>query len=160
MWLICLYPDLHLPLKDHMFLHYGTQWEESMPWSQTVGVEVQLHSFSTLEPDKGKRSISRPGEKNSGTHWIWAWVGPGDGVGILENRKCLAPGGIWTPDPPAHSLVTILTMLPQLHNNIISSNFIPGFWNGFFHGLQFRQWVGAYISTPLGWTAYVWHNFL
>jgi len=87
------------------------------------------------------------GGKKPGTHWIWAWVGPGDGVDILEKRKCLAAGGIWTPDPPADTLVTILTMLSQLHNNIVSSNFIPGCWSGFFHGLHFRQ-CGLTLPLP------------
>jgi len=46
-----------------------------------VGVEVQLHAFSTSALDGGEWSASfsscfTPRESNSGTHWIEGWVGP------------------------------------------------------------------------------------
>jgi len=67
-----------------------------------------IHSYCISVLDGGEWSASYPSkctprEVPSHTHWIACWAG-----------KNLVPTGIWTPDHPACSLVTILTMLSWL----------------------------------------------
>jgi hypothetical protein len=47
-------------------------------------------------------------------HWIRGWVGPRDGLEILEKETHVSPAGIQTPDRHASKLVTVLTELSQL----------------------------------------------
>ena len=50
----------------------------------------RLHAPATL-----------PQGTNLGTRWMGGWIGPRDGMGVLEKRKSPAPAGIRTPDCPA-----------------------------------------------------------
>jgi hypothetical protein len=59
----------------------------------------QLHTFAALPPGK-----------DSGTHRVGGWIGPRADVDVFERRKYLCRVGIQTPDLPACSLVTVLTM--------------------------------------------------
>jgi hypothetical protein len=52
------------------------------------------------------------GEGARSAHATGGWVGPRAGLVIL-GRKIFFPAGNPIPDHPAHSLVTILTVLPQ-----------------------------------------------
>jgi hypothetical protein len=50
-----------------------------------VGVEIQVHIFSTSALVGGEWSVSRPviftpGERAPGTPWIEGWVGPRPGL--------------------------------------------------------------------------------
>jgi hypothetical protein len=55
------------------------------------GVEVQLHSFSTLALDEGQLSTSCSGrftpERNAGTHLTGDWVSSRASLDVLEKRK-------------------------------------------------------------------------
>ena len=62
-----------------------------MSWRHTWEVEVYLHSFLTSELDGGGWSTSLSARfilrNDPGTRRIGGWVGPRDGLEILENRK-------------------------------------------------------------------------
>ena len=45
-------------------------------------------------------------------------VGQRASVGVLENRKCLAPAGIWTLNRPARSPATVPTAQPRLNYDV------------------------------------------
>jgi hypothetical protein len=54
-----------------------------------VGVDVQIHIFSTSALAGGEWSASRPGRFTPGTHWIGGRVGPRAGLDDEEKRKFL-----------------------------------------------------------------------
>jgi len=50
-------------------------------------MEVQLNAFLTSPLDDDESSASRPGnfipgERSSGTHWLWGWVEPRAGLDV------------------------------------------------------------------------------
>jgi hypothetical protein len=58
------------------------------------GVDVYIQVFLTSALVGGVWSASRPGrythgKRNSGTHWIGAWVGPRAGLNDVEKRQFL-----------------------------------------------------------------------
>jgi len=53
------------------------------------------------------------GEIAPGTHWIGGWVGPRAICDAVVKRKYPCPCWKSNPSHAAHSLVTILTELPQ-----------------------------------------------
>jgi hypothetical protein len=55
-----------------------------------------------------------PGKRAPGTHWIGGWMGPRASFYMVLKRKNCCPCWESNPSHPAHSLVTILTELPQL----------------------------------------------
>jgi hypothetical protein len=57
------------------------------------------------------RQSNLPLGKNSDTHCTGNWVGPRACLDDLEERHIFAPDKIRTPERPARSLVTILTVL-------------------------------------------------
>lgn len=59
------------------------------------------------------------------THWTGRWVGPSDGLDILEKRKKIfAPTGIRTADHPTRSLVSTLTMLYQSLESVRDTGYL------------------------------------
>jgi hypothetical protein len=52
--------------------------------------------------------------KDPRTHWIGGWVAPRATLDMVVMRKYPYPRWESNPGRPAHSLVTILTELPQL----------------------------------------------
>jgi hypothetical protein len=61
-----------------------------------LGVEVQLHTFSTSALGGGEWSASclgsfTPRGRASGTHWIGGRVGPRDGLDAVMKRKIVSP---------------------------------------------------------------------
>jgi hypothetical protein len=66
------------------------------------GVDVYIHIFLALKLAGGEWSASRPGlfssrKRAPGTHWIGGWVGPRDGMKVVE--KILYFTGTQTPTP-------------------------------------------------------------
>lgn len=85
-----------------------------MPRKHIGDVEVELHIFLTSALYGGELWTSRTGRFNSGKEprnpLNRRLVGPTAG----QEKNYFAPGGIRTPDRPAHILVTILTELSLL----------------------------------------------
>jgi len=53
------------------------------------------------------------GERAPGTNWLWGWLGPqGLSWCFAITEPSLASGRTRTPEPPVHSLCTILTGVP------------------------------------------------
>ena len=94
----------------------------SMPWRQTVGVEVHLHSLSTLELDKGKWSTSCPGcfmprqktwyPLNLSLGGSWRWSGHSGEKDISCPWWDLNP---WSSSPQP-SLYTYYAILASQHH--------------------------------------------
>jgi hypothetical protein len=79
-----------------------------------------FHSFDT----RWRRVViqapaSSPPEKKTGIHLMRHWVGPMEGLGVLERGKISPPTRIRSQDRPARSLVVIPTMVFWLHTIII-----------------------------------------
>jgi len=115
--------------KNTLWHLYTTNWWEVMVkikskislvhtlWSHIQGAEVFLYSFLTLALVWGEWLISHPGSITPRTE-PWCPLcrrlgGPHIQCGHCGN-KFLAPTGIWNPDCPACSIVTVLTMVPPL----------------------------------------------
>jgi hypothetical protein len=84
-----------------------------------VGVEVQLHSFLTSEPDGGEWSALRsvcftPREIATGIHCIRGWVGPRAGMDAITERNISCPRRESNPGGPGRRTVATgaLTELP------------------------------------------------
>jgi len=60
----------------------------------------ELHTLTSLPP-----------VKKLGTHRLEGWVGSKPCWTFWRREKSLAPDKLWTPDCPAHSLVTVLNTL-------------------------------------------------
>jgi hypothetical protein len=59
---------------------------------KVYGGEQKLHLFLALAPDRDEWSTSRPVRFTPGTHCIeGGWVGPKEGLNILEKRKISCP---------------------------------------------------------------------
>ena len=92
------------------------------PLNHTGGVEVKLHSFLTSVIDGGEWQSSRAGRFTSGKEPRYplkrGWVGIKPFWTVLEETKSLALAGFRTPDLSAPNLVTILTELTRLQNEV------------------------------------------
>jgi hypothetical protein len=56
------------------------------------GMEVQLHTKLTYALDGGKWSTSyplTPGERSSGTHYVWGWIEPRADVEGMKKKKII-----------------------------------------------------------------------
>jgi hypothetical protein len=97
--------ELELTIRKKVKLLY-------MPWRHIEGMEVYLHSFLTLALDGGERWISclspfiRLGKSHQ-YHLRSSRMGRCSWSGLFGSKiTVLLLAGIWTPDHPAHRLVT------------------------------------------------------
>jgi hypothetical protein len=91
-----------------------------------VGERRYSSTILTSVLDGGEWSASHPSrfissERAPGTHWIGGWVGPRDGLDVVEKRKTSSPAGNRTP---AVQPVAIPTELSRLLVFLIRSNIL------------------------------------
>jgi len=63
------------------------------------------------ETDQSHAQADLPTGKRPSIHWLGDCVVPGVGLDIVEKKKIPFPDGIGNLYLPAHSLITILTVL-------------------------------------------------
>jgi len=81
----------------------------------TVGVEVQVYSFTTLALEVEECPYSCPRNIATGTHWIGGEWAPEPVCMFSIWQKSYAYSTVQTLNHPAHSIVSLLTTLSRCH---------------------------------------------
>lgn len=80
----------------------------------------------------------------------WGWVSPKASPDVTENKKSLAPTGIWTLHGPLYSPVSVPTMLSQPQNGLVCKKCV-----------QLYKWYSysmVYIHLQVCWTEMLTDN--
>jgi hypothetical protein len=122
-----------------------TYWERGgiSPWILSLGtIWIWVVSFTP-------RPLC-PRGRNTGIHWIGGWMSPRVGSDTVATLKSLSLWRKSDPNPPYHSLITIVTELPRPWECVLKL-FLCFNWAPRYEGVLVSGCIAPLILWPRHW---------